>query len=956
MSHPPLADQTDKDLLQKYEPVLYFAPGEKFYPMRVEDFVDTCQIKEYLKFRPDRLVQNKADIEYITGEGASNPNLYLQYVHNPSADARVWLSNFLNWVSPEYGRRMASMLSRYLVSLIWPLIFTIALVILLFIAGVNYWVLIRLAVVIYLVFLGLSFSGAYRQTFLTIILNTFAILFIGSTVGIFAGVTAAFVTAGIFLIMGPRPRNFKQWFLVLGGFCLLVILALLPLWVGKWPDYREDLFWNSHWIEWIFYCVLFILSIPFWSLIAKGAKGQVSFLIAVVFFTLVILVSAGAAVRSWNFINPLLPDLATNVSQTDYNAYVTRIGLIWAMIGVVTAVLWLYLDPNQQPGRHGEGGEKLCWSSDWNKGVTFLVGIAITIWLAATLIFQVSDPVSKLALIVFVILANLFFADLILRGKDIALFLTLGSGQSNAVAERAAQCYTDKRNQSAEKWCYYGRVMEDPENDWKTLQYHYFYAYNDWRRAADGINHHEGDWEAIAVYLRDGDLYGVAYSMHNQGSFLFKEDLIRENLLVGDSHPKAFVALGSHANYPGDGYEGEQPIGDQLSGSIEKIFIGYDRLVTRLHTWFEKLEYYTQDEDIRIICPTIQLLVAEMEWEALSLFSQECRETLHALENAHYSPEAHNEQAEKENELVENIIQHGVVRQRIIAIQQRLIEETSNLTAATGFKPQQQTDPTGRKGVETQQVPLYKKVGQDFGTLMETRPVTTETPVDECPAKLNHLSQIGQRLMAQEKLHPMIKKARDHFYAAQNKEILSILTNKDVGQRILDLVNNHNNAKFRISCDDIRDFQEKPKFIMAGLFKDVTQHTNDGLIIGVLDKNKDRDLFQIDWSCKILNDNQAPWTDFKGLWGKATFFAGESGPTGPKWQYYTKDGEQLERDRWQLEEWKDKLLLEILYDTSETAAARKQALNALMTNNQHSHPDENQSLHPYTKSSSKHDI
>ena len=43
---------------------------------------------------------------------------------------------------------------------------------------------------------------------------------------------------------------------------------------------------------------------------------------------------------------------------------------------------------------------------------------------------------------------------------------------------------------------YYGRVArwQDVEgNDWNSLQYHFFYAFNDWRLAANGINHHEGD-------------------------------------------------------------------------------------------------------------------------------------------------------------------------------------------------------------------------------------------------------------------------------------------------------------------------------------------------------------------------------------------------------------------------------------------------------------------------------
>jgi len=53
---------------------------------------------------------------------------------------------------------------------------------------------------------------------------------------------------------------------------------------------------------------------------------------------------------------------------------------------------------------------------------------------------------------------------------------------------------------------YYGRVLrqqDGDQNQWTILQYHFFYAFNDWRLAANGMNHHEGDWEMVAVYLKN---------------------------------------------------------------------------------------------------------------------------------------------------------------------------------------------------------------------------------------------------------------------------------------------------------------------------------------------------------------------------------------------------------------------------------------------------------------------
>lgn len=101
---------------------------------------------------------------------------------------------------------------------------------------------------------------------------------------------------------------------------------------------------------------------------------------------------------------------------------------------------------------------------------------------------------------------------------------------------------------------YYGRVAgwEDVEgNHWKSLQYHYFYAFNDWRLAANGINHHEGDWEMVAVYLKNDEPHSVLLSQHGTGAMELWEDVrcVKEVDGRETTHPLVYVALGSHANY-----------------------------------------------------------------------------------------------------------------------------------------------------------------------------------------------------------------------------------------------------------------------------------------------------------------------------------------------------------------------------------------------------------------------
>ena len=101
---------------------------------------------------------------------------------------------------------------------------------------------------------------------------------------------------------------------------------------------------------------------------------------------------------------------------------------------------------------------------------------------------------------------------------------------------------------------YYGRVLHESDgesNHWTVLQYHFFYAFNDWRLAANGMNHHEGDWEMVAVYLKNDEPYAVLFSQHGAGNIeKWKTVCMAVDKQGKDTtHPVVYVALGSHANY-----------------------------------------------------------------------------------------------------------------------------------------------------------------------------------------------------------------------------------------------------------------------------------------------------------------------------------------------------------------------------------------------------------------------
>ena len=127
------------------------------------------------------------------------------------------------------------------------------------------------------------------------------------------------------------------------------------------------------------------------------------------------------------------------------------------------------------------------------------------------------------------------------------------SRATETVAHKSFQQYAEILEKQPQP-VYYGRVArwEDVEgNHWKSLQYHYFYAFNDWRLAANGINHHEGDWEMVAVYLKNDEPYSILLSQHGTGAMELWQDVrcVKDKDGKETSHPLIYVALGSHANY-----------------------------------------------------------------------------------------------------------------------------------------------------------------------------------------------------------------------------------------------------------------------------------------------------------------------------------------------------------------------------------------------------------------------
>ena len=86
----------------------------------------------------------------------------------------------------------------------------------------------------------------------------------------------------------------------------------------------------------------------------------------------------------------------------------------------------------------------------------------------------------------------------------------------------------------------YAHVVQDEGPGHVTIQYWALYFYNDW------FNKHEGDWEMVQVMLTaDGEPEWVVLSQHHGGTRRAWASAPVED----GTHPVAYVALGSHANY-----------------------------------------------------------------------------------------------------------------------------------------------------------------------------------------------------------------------------------------------------------------------------------------------------------------------------------------------------------------------------------------------------------------------
>ena len=103
--------------------------------------------------------------------------------------------------------------------------------------------------------------------------------------------------------------------------------------------------------------------------------------------------------------------------------------------------------------------------------------------------------------------------------------------------EEIAQDYQQKRESYGDK--IYAHVTS--ESGLIVVQYWFFYAFN-----PGNLNQHQGDWEMIEIVLDSTEIpHYAVYSQHHTGQRAEWNSVEKRD----GTHPRVYVALGSHANY-----------------------------------------------------------------------------------------------------------------------------------------------------------------------------------------------------------------------------------------------------------------------------------------------------------------------------------------------------------------------------------------------------------------------
>ncbi|MBN1146742.1 MAG: hypothetical protein JXA78_05765 [Anaerolineales bacterium] len=673
-------------------------------------------------------------------------------------------------------------------------------------------------------------------------------------------------------------------------------------------------------------------------------------------------VVAGVFLRGW-MVGLLHHDGAASA------LLVTEASMTWIIIGILsaTAMLWFALDPlpfweNGVLAHYDEQHKVLAW----NGRLLLAISAGIFFWIFGSALYIAIAPsehhVHQLVIYYLFVIGGLFITGLVLGSKTVSFFLDLVSSHADIHADYAARKYNDIASRKKGRFWYYGRVCEG--QGWTALQYHYFYAFNDYRSTANGLNNHEGDWETISIYLKERENtnnnpgyvltrqvspetverlsrlqpYGVAYSQHHTGEFVFWEDVKRVEFEDGVKtlHPLVYAALGSHANYPAPQ---EYPTSEHFTGLTYRLVSWLDKRFRQLNDHVGDLEKYLEREKlhVEILREKGQVITGRLE-EELKAVREEIEYLERIMQRSQKPQETALQVAGQKLEVTKDEMLHlQKMMQQMEALQgtQRREQGADMFKAALESLEQKREQIIGAETIQTASDEALMSLLKERSPAPAPVLKPDEAPLDS-EFEMDEIVQLRRQFDA---IQQELEKKQSH--TAEATQFEQALTPVATPGLLLEYATGDG---LRIGFSDERVRYEGECKLARNLPRRIAARLRESATDG-----KPRDMgISLDWAHELIVEQEGGtgWTQFKGLWGRKALETNESGPSGPKWvrskgedlsagaalaSALTPDEEESHiRLSWRLYEWKDALLLEMANDKSLPVGRRLKALHSLV--------------------------
>ena len=868
----------NENLLRLYEPILRFSAGENFFPMKVDTFQENSK--------------------WVSSKNGRESDNYYQFVNRPLGTFR----HLVGWVF-YYGLVLVTTVSwLFYLFRMWPTQDADA-------AQASYLLFVAFGTTCVLLIWPLF--SAHRPTYLAFLFVLLSIPLLGTPEGTLLGLIGV-------VIIG----------------CVLLLFGILSFLYGPHRVHADQLYLaRIGWLLWVGFGLLLVLGaciIPLATNMADAVYLQVIFLMAVstlTWFLIIIPISRSLdgsrrqMLDWWLDLVGKPTDLEVKHGIFSKEHFRLLIPFLCSLIGFVFAIsidgtaggvtgravsivtgTWLLLFfleiqwPLAYPFPYShlpltfirkhfkdEQGRHFRKQLVWNRWIIGLIAIVLILWTFSSVIFPSLQPTSQMMAFNLLLIVNVVAIFLILGSNSISTLINFTSiHQSNTNADSAKMNYEElmkaQEKQNGSRYYYYGRVYGD--DHWTALQYFYFYAFNDYRSTAEGLNNHEGDWEAVTIYVEAGEAdllqqgcvtkvapkkpFAVAYSHHHEGKLCFQEQV--EFAIDEDGketfQPMVYVAKGSHANYP--------------APQITEI-ISLDTF-PRLSNLDHKIRRFRRNQ-LKVVALSDEQMDKKLDSLALNL-----RRSIVIVENLFWGLNDEDiSKLEKNIKSIKDIVPFSLQGEKNI---QESIDDLRNKIA--GGISQDEAQQMGQKLIHA----INNAISEEDKCVIYIL-LHYESPPDST-IPIEYACGDGLRIGKE-------GKSTDIFASRNNTEYL--------------ISPWYPNYKEKKSCEGIKRTWEGEKSTWG--------------MSAILPEDEEL--------------NSGHWLHYKGLWGrKSWLLKDESGPTGPRWERYDEEkNKQTERMRWgrskvndcpprHHHDWKNRLLRDIVLNDSESLDCRLTAFKHLM--------------------------